>query len=240
MTKVSSIKPNKILAQDKVRPKVALFDLDYTLITADCTEHWLRLLLTRTAFRKVLVISLLPLIKLLTIFNVNLATRNSVFLWAATVGLSKAKYLQLRDTAAQHLVQTKGLNTYREGLERIRWHQSQGHTIIVVTGALRWLARDVCRTLDIQYDHLLGSSERDWGGGRVSDVFCYHQNKVDLLEQHNYLNDGRADYGYSDSAADIPMLSVCEHIYIVNPKPKCQQQFEQALAKKATLLQWRE
>ena len=234
MTKANSTSNDKL---NRTAP-VALFDLDYTLISSDCTAHWLRFLIMRSFKRKALVAILLPIIKLLSLCKVNLATRNSVYLWAATVGVSSRKYLTLRRQAAHHVIQTKGVQAYVNGLERLHWHQSQGHRVVVVTGALRWLARDVCKALGISYDYLLGSSEKNSFGGRVSDVFCYHQNKVTLLSLHGLLNDGRADYGYSDSAADIPMLDICEYKFIINPKPKCQQQFEESFGSDTVLFNW--
>lgn len=239
MTKVNSTKNNAIPNHETAPVPVALFDLDYTLITSDCTAYWLRHMLTRTLVRKLLILSLLPVIKLLGLFKVSLVKRNSMYLWAATVGLNPSDYLALRRSAVEYLLDVKGLRAFSDGIDRIQWHKSQGHKVVIVTGALRWLARDVCQRLNIHYDSLLGSSERTWFGGRVSKVFCYHQNKVNLLEQHKELNKGKADYGYSDSAADIPMLSACKHIYIVNPKPDCQHQFEQAFGTRPTILNWR-
>lgn len=239
MTKANLTKSNGLSNQSEASPPVALFDLDYTLITSDCTAHWLRFLLTRNTVRKILVLACIPLIKLLALAKIDLAKRNSIYLWAATIGLSNADYVKLRRQAADYVIDKNKVSAYPEGLERIRWHKSQGHTVIVITGALRWLARDVCRSLNIQYDYLLGSSERNWGGGRVSDVFCYHRNKVTLLNELNLLTAGNAAYGYSDSAADIPMLDICEHVYIVNPKLDCRLKFERAFGVKATLLAWK-
>lgn len=221
------------------QPVVALFDLDYTLISSDCTAHWLRFLLTRSTKRKVLILALIPVIKLCNALGVALATRNSIYLWAATVGLSKRRYLDLRRRAAQYVVNTKGVGAYQDALHAMQWHRLQGHKVVVITGALRWLARDVCRLLNIEYDVLMGSSERNAFAGRVSQVFCYADNKVNLLQQHQWFLDGSIDYGYSDSAADIPMLSECQKRIVVNPKPKCRAAFEKAFSTDHEVVEWR-
>ncbi len=218
---------------------IALFDLDYTLISSDCTAHWLKHLIYRSRRRKLLVLSLMPLIRLMTVLKLNLATRNSVYLWAATVGLSRQGYLLLRRHAAQHITQIKGVKAYPRGLERLQWHRQQGHKVVVVTGALRWLARDICRELGIEYDTLLGSSERSKWGGRVSDVFCYQHDKVTLLKAHGVIDDKQTRYGYSDSSADIPMLDLCEHIVLVNPKPSCRDKFNEALSQTPQIVTWK-
>ena len=220
------------------QPVVVLFDLDYTLISSDCTAHWLRYLLTRSTKRKLLIIALIPIIKLCNVVGVALATRNSLYLWAATVGLSKQRYLALRRYAAQHVVDIKNVRAYQDALDAMAWHRSQGHKIVVITGALRWLARDVCRRLQIEYDVLMGSSEQNAFAGRVSQVFCYADNKVSLLQQRQWFQNGSIAYGYSDSAADIPMLSACEKRVVVNPKPKCQAAFKKAFADNHDVVKW--
>ena len=218
---------------------LALFDLDYTLISSDCTAHWLKHLIMRSRRRKLLILTLIPLIRAMTALKLNLATRNSVYLWAATVGLSKQQYLTLRRRAALHITDVKGVSAYPNGLEKLNWHRNQGHKIVVVTGALRWLARDVCRELGIQYDVLLGSSERAKWGGRVSDVFCYEDNKVKIIERFGLLSEAQTRYGYSDSAADIPMLKLCDHAVVVNPKAKCRERFLNALSNRPQIVTWK-
>ncbi|MBT0585311.1 HAD-IB family phosphatase [Alteromonas oceanisediminis] len=216
---------------------VALFDLDYTLISSDCTAHWLRFMLTRNWRRKLLTLCLMPLVKWADWRKWTLAQRNSVYLWAATAGLSRQRYLTLRWRAARYVIDDKGVQAYPEGLARLDWHRSQGHHVIIVTGALRWLARDICRALGIQYDVLLGSSDAKFYAGRISAEFCYAQNKVNLLNERGLIAHG-ADYAYSDSAADIPLLSVSRRRYVINPKPDCLIQFQDRFADSAQVLHW--
>ncbi|WP_164078377.1 HAD-IB family phosphatase [Alteromonas facilis] len=220
------------------QPTVALFDLDYTLISSDCTAHWLRYMLTRSRYRKALILLLLPIIKLCEKSKVSLATRNSFYLWAATAFLGKQRYATFRQQAANYIIQQKGVTAYQHAYEAIRWHRQQGHTIIIVTGALRWLARDMCKALNLEFDHLLGSSDQYFLGGRISKTFCYHANKVTLLENGNHLNDDQVRYGYSDSSADIPMLALCQHRYLVNPKDKCFAKMQHAFGDDATMVSW--
>ncbi|WP_100656177.1 HAD-IB family phosphatase [Alteromonas flava] len=226
------------LKQTTKQPTVALFDLDYTLISADCTAHWLRFMLTRSWRRKLLIIALLPFIHLANKLNVKLAVRNSLYLWAATVGLGYNKTLKLRRKAARFVIEQKRVSVFPQGRQALEWHRQQGHQIIVITGALRWLARDICRALEIEYDVLLGSSDKAYLGGRVSDVFCYQENKVALLQGGGYLADAQVRYGYSDSAADIPLLQICQHRFLVNPKPKCYDRFKSVFGDSAITLYW--
>ena len=235
---MKKVKANTPTPNTKAQSVIALFDLDFTLISSDCTAHWLKYMLTRSRWRKLLVVSLLPLIKLCSALNVNLAIRNSIYLWAATAGLSRQQQLQLRRNAIYHLTQCKNVHAYPLAIERLNWHLQQGHQVIIVTGALRWLARDLCRHLGIEFHHLLGSSDRAWFGGRVSHVFCYQENKVELLKSQGILATQQYRYGYSDSAADIPLLAQCDEAFIVNPKPNCLSAFREALGEAPTVLTW--
>ncbi|MDM7861732.1 HAD-IB family phosphatase [Alteromonas sp. ASW11-36] len=235
---MKKVKANIPKSDSTAQSVIALFDLDYTLISADCTAHWLKYMLTRSRRRKLLVFGLLPLIKLFSVLNVNLALRNSIYLWAATVGLSRAAQLRLRREAITHLTIRKKVHAYPQAVERLNWHLQQGHKVVIVTGALRWLARDLCRHLAIEYHHLLGSSDRAQFGGRVSQVFCYHDNKVKLLQAHGLLAPQQYRYGYSDSSADIPLLAECDEAFIINPKASCLPAFQAAFGESARILNW--
>ena len=61
--------------------------------------------------------------------------------------------------------------------------------------------------------------------------------KIHLARQKRWLNDGW-DYGYSDSAHDIPLLSRCRHRFLVNASPKTIRKVTAALNNRVTVRNW--
>jgi phosphoserine phosphatase len=49
---------------------------------------------------------------------------------------------------------------------------------------------------------------------------------------------GGWDYGYSDSAHDIPLLSHCRHRFLVNASPRTIGKVKAALDDRVTVLNW--
>ncbi len=53
-------------------------------------------------------------------------------------------------------------------------------------------------------------------GGLIYKQHCYGYKKVDLISDV-ILENPHKIYGYTDSAADIPLLSICTHKHVINP-----------------------
>lgn len=100
-------------------------------------------------------------------------------------------------------------------------HQDAGRPVYIVTAAAQGLADVLARVLT--FDGGLGShlSEIEDGvyTGRATGTFLYGSAKAvairELAEEHGF--DLAESYAYSDSASDVPMLSVVGHPVVVNP-----------------------
>lgn len=58
-----------------------------------------------------------------------------------------------------------------------------------------------------------------------------------LIDTDGVLNGGW-DFGYTDSAHDIPLLSHCRHRFLVNPSPRTTHKVKKALPDRVTVLNW--
>ena len=100
-------------------------------------------------------------------------------------------------------------------------HQDAGRPVYIVTAAAQGLADVLANVL--LFDGAVGSglSEIDDGvyTGRPTGAFLYREAKAvairALAEEQDF--DLDASYAYSDSASDLPMLSVVGHPVVVNP-----------------------
>lgn len=113
-------------------------------------------------------------------------------------------------------------------LQRIVWHQAQGHRVFLVSGTLAPLARVAARNLSGWISAEVGvcatelevaaGSARVWSG-RIAGSHMSGGAKlraVTELAAHYGINLARS-YAYGDSAADVPMLSAVGYGVAVNP-----------------------
>lgn len=109
-------------------------------------------------------------------------------------------------------------------LEKLRWHQAQGHQTVLVTGSIDYYLKPVMTDLGI--DHLLCTylevGEDGLLTGRSKGPICVGDEKVHmanaLASEHGI--DLSESYAYGNSEMDIPMLELVGHPFIVNPTPR--------------------
>jgi HAD superfamily hydrolase (TIGR01490 family) len=111
---------------------------------------------------------------------------------------------------------------YPEALERVRWHQTQGHEVAIVSGATKFVVRPLAEALGIRH-YLYTRLEVEHGRftGRVIDPICFEEGKIYWLQQ---LIDERGidlarSWFYTDSITDVPLLDLVGHPVAVNPDP---------------------
>jgi phosphoserine phosphatase len=142
-------------------------------------------------------------------------------------------------------LQTGGVNSdtpraFDEGLQRIRWHQSQDHRVFIVTGTLAPLARDFATRLPgnievIATDLSVSSGMRPcaigsaaggagktaylsmWTGALAGEhmVGSAKNRALRVIATRHHL-ELRACYAYGDSIADRAMLEAVGHPTAVN------------------------
>lgn len=99
-------------------------------------------------------------------------------------------------------------------------HLDQGHTLIIITATNRFVTAPIARELGVP--HLLATDPEVQNGrytGRVSGIPCFREGKVQRLElwlREHGLNLARSWF-YSDSHNDLPLLERVTHPVAVNP-----------------------
>lgn len=107
--------------------------------------------------------------------------------------------------------------------ETIDEHRRQGHRIVLLTSATRFLSRPLAVTLDIEHVLCTEVEEQD---GRFTGKFvppaCYGVGKVERAERFaaEYEVDLDASYFYTDSVSDLPMLQRVGQPRVINPDPR--------------------
>ena len=85
---------------------------------------------------------------------------------------------------------------------------------------------------------IVGSKEKRLLAGMTANKQCYSNNKIEMLKEVVKLNSYTKLTGFSDSSADIPMLSLCNIRYLVNPTANSLSKFKKAFEQKFKTLHW--
>jgi HAD superfamily hydrolase (TIGR01490 family) len=109
---------------------------------------------------------------------------------------------------------------FGEALDRIRQHQSWGHKVFIVSASPEEVVAPIAQLLDVD-EAIATRAELDDEGrysGRTERYVYGAEKEVAILEvaRRDHL-DLAHSWAYSDSATDVPMLSVVGHPVAVNP-----------------------
>lgn len=101
----------------------------------------------------------------------------------------------------------------KSAMERIYWHKSKGHRIVIVTASLETWVREWSDTeeLDLIATRILTENGRI--SGRLQTPNCNGNEKVRRITSFLCLDDYRRIYAYGDSDGDQPMLSLAHESF---------------------------
>ena len=196
---------------------VAFFDLDYTLLKASSSIAY-----TKAAIKQ----RRLPLWVAGQVAGL-LATKRLGFVEAHQQLMSYIGRAGQADTArfCEAVVKQSLLpHLSIQGLARVKWHEQEGHQVVLLSASLEELVRPVANHLNIDYRATYFAKQHDRYTGELVGPACYEAGKIYwanhwCAEQGSQLAD-MVSYFYSDSSADLPLLELVQHPIAVNPSRK--------------------
>jgi len=121
---------------------------------------------------------------------------------------------------------------YKEATQLIAEHREQGHDVVVVSASGDELVGPIAELVGAT--HSVGSKATVVGGRYTGDMefYCAGENKAGAARKLAAENGYRLDqcHAYSDSIADLPLLTAVGHPTVVNP--------DRALRKEAAARGW--
>ncbi len=194
---------------------LALFDMDGTLFGVDSQMRFARFVLRRHGWRRLYLFFILPCGLLRALHLVSTPFMKRAFLSYAW-GMSRETLEQ--DTA--DFVQQELLPAlYPEVIERLEQHRRAGDTTVLCSASPDWWVQKFGTALG--FTHSIGTPLEPIAGRvpLMPRIPAPGNNKGEnKLTRLAALGITRADIGYTDSRADLPMLSICERAVLVNPK----------------------
>ena len=217
---------------------VAVFDFDGTLINTDVAYQFINAYIKRSKIRRIAFGMLMPA---LLPFLLNPKSRfiaMSVILWLATFPLGGKTSADLFYTFAPRIRRAPvNGRFYNEALDALAAHRRLGHRVLVISGSPQELVAAVLENELNPKVKVIGSQIVPFLGGLVYRHYCMRDGKIRLARATGLLDKGW-DYGYTDSAHDIPLLSHCRHRFLVNPSPRTIRKVKTALPDRVSVLNW--
>ena len=140
------------------------------------------------------------------------------------IGKSKAEML---DHAAR-FADREVPNLLRPGgLRKLREHQQAGDEVIIISAAADIIVEAICERLGVAHYMAsnMGWDDQDRLKGEFASPNCYGEEKViryqAFLKDHpEIVDETKQTIMYSDSHADIPLMSICDQGVAVHPSDK--------------------
>ena len=194
---------------------IALFDMDGTLLAWDCQLLFRHHVIREEPLRGLsvpLFLKFLPFAGVLGIENLKRIFHS--FLWK----MSAEQVSEYSQSFAKRLLPS----IYPELKATLDQHRAAGHLTILSSASPECYVKEVGKLLG--FDLSLGTVfESD---ALFPDLVNHKgENKVTRLREllpASFFQDGKLvnSHGYTDSTADLPMLSLCQQATVVNPKPE--------------------
>ncbi len=220
----------------ETKPTV-VFDFDLTLTRWDTADRFFRWLLKRQAWRMALVLLSVPALVPLLLVRGTRKWPVRYAVWVATLGCSHDDLHALATEHTDSLFAAGPSVFLTDTLAQLQHHLDRGDRVVIATGCLEVLARELLERAGYGHVPLVGSSLKPWLGGMVRHEHCFGPNKPPMLSRLGFAPPWAI--AYTDHQCDLPVLELSTHRFLVNPKPDAIQVVGQALLQPPTVLQWR-
>lgn len=203
--------------------KLALFDLDNTLLAGDSDHAWGDWLckwgiLDKTHYKT----------KNDEFYEQYLAGAMDItaYLDFCLAILGKTSMKQLHEWQLQFMRDTIEPIILKKGEELLEKHRKEGYKLVIITATNRFITEPIAKRLGVK-DLIATECEMKDGHytGRSTGTPCYKEGKVirlnEWLKQNSLTLEG--SYFYSDSINDLPLLSLVNNPVAVDPDDKLQQ-----------------
>lgn len=186
---------------------LALFDFDGTITKKDSLLEFIKFTQGRLGFYYVMGLhSPSILYHLFFKKDGSVAKRQVIsFLYR---GKHRSKLLDIGKSFCQKII--PGI-VYAEALEKIKWHQNQGHRVIVISASLDIWLENWARETGVELICTKMEFDDEKATGHFLSANCNGPEKVSRIKALLDISQYKPIYAYGNSRGDLPMLSLAEH-----------------------------
>jgi len=187
--------------------QLALFDFDGTISTRDTTWDFIfRSCGSRRAIGG--IIRLVPVSMAYSLKRIQHHDAKQAVIRHFFGNWEKDAFIEAALSYARHIVPSI---IRPEALNRINWHQDQGHTVAVVSGSLDILLSDWCSGLGL--DLIATGIDLESTQIGLSTRNCFKEEKARRIRDKYALESFECIHAYGDSSGDREMLALADRRY---------------------------
>jgi HAD superfamily phosphoserine phosphatase-like hydrolase len=193
---------------------IALFDLDGTLIAWDCQLLFRHFVLRREPWRGVFLPIFLVFLPLLKLLGAGGMKRIFLcYLWKMAPA-DLAKYSAEFAAAVMPAI-------FPEIREKLETHRRAGHLLILASASPEIYVTEIGKALGFDLSYGTPVTFGDFFPDLVNHKGAAKVRRLLRELPASYFENGKlvSSHGYTDSAADLPMLALCQAVTLVNPAP---------------------
>lgn len=187
---------------------LALFDFDNTITDRDSLSAFIKAHLPRRRLRWGGLL-LVPLV--LGYYRLKIVPAHVLRAAVMRIGLTGLARQPLVEAGRRYARDTLPGFVRPHALERIRWHQARGDTVVVVSASIDLYLRPWCRQQGVALICSQLGHRRGRFTGRYRGRDCCGEHKARRILKRYRLRDYAAVHAYGDSAEDHAMLALAEH-----------------------------
>lgn len=188
---------------------LVLFDFDGTITYKDSMIEFIKFSIGKTKFYFGLII----LSPLLLLYKMNIIANDIAKQKLITYfykGYDKESFLKIAD---RYSLKEIDKIVYPKSLQKIKWHQSKNHHIVIVTASIENWVKGWCDRN--QFDLIATQLEvkENKITGKFSTKNCYGLEKVNRIKQKYNLSEYDLIYAYGNGRGDKEMLEIADKSY---------------------------
>lgn len=188
---------------------LALFDFDGTITKKDSLLDFIQYTVGKPKY----YLGLFILSPLLLLYSLRIISNNFAKEKLISYFFKGWETSQFQKLADQYALERINKITRPEAIAKIKWHQKEGHKVIIISASMENWIKAWCLENNIDLIATQLGVEHQRLSGKFSSKNCYGSEKVNRLNQHYDLTSSQYIYAYGDSKGDEALLGLANEAF---------------------------
>jgi len=183
---------------------IAFFDFDGTLTAKDSMIDFIQYAVGRRSY----YLGLLSISPILAAYKLNLISNHVAKERFIAFFFKEWDFLRFQKIADKYSIERIDKIIRPKAMEKIIWHQGQGHKVVVVSASIECWLKKWCEKNNVDLIATQLEIKKDKITGKFATKNCYGIEKVNRIKKKYDLSEFDFIYAYGDSPGDKDMLSI--------------------------------